>query len=41
MQGIPFAVEVFFAGVGILDWFVFGGEITMSVVSFLSAAGVF
>ena len=23
MQGLPFAVEVFVAGAGILDWFVF------------------
>jgi hypothetical protein len=32
MQGIPFAIEVFVAGVGILDWFVFDGEVTLTVL---------
>lgn len=26
MQGIPFAVEVFAIGVGLLDWLVFNGH---------------
>ena len=35
MHGIPFAIETFVAGVGILDWFVFNGEVTMAVLGFL------
>lgn len=35
MQGIPFAIEAFVAGVGILDWLVFNGVITVSVLRFL------
>jgi len=35
MQGIPFAIETFVAGVGILDWFVFDGEVTLTVLRFI------
>jgi hypothetical protein len=26
MQGVPFAIEAFAAGAGILDWFLFDGH---------------
>jgi hypothetical protein len=35
MQGLPFAVEVFVAGAGILDWFVFQGQITTAALRYL------
>jgi hypothetical protein len=35
MQGLPFAAEVFVAGAGILDWFVFKGQITLAALRYL------
>ena len=35
MQGIPFAAEVFVACAGVLDWFVFNGQITLSALRYL------
>lgn len=35
MQGIPFAVQTFIAGAGILDWLVFHGSITAHVLRYL------
>ena len=35
MQGIPFAIETFVAGVGVLDWLVFNGHVTLTVLRFI------
>jgi hypothetical protein len=35
MQGVPFAAEVFIASAGILDWFVFQGQITLAALRYL------
>ena len=36
MQGIPFAIETFVAGFfGTPDWFVFNGEVTLTVLRFV------
>jgi hypothetical protein len=34
MQGIPFAIETFIAGAGILDWLVFHGTVTTAILRF-------
>lgn len=36
MQGIPFAIEAFAAGLGILDWFLFQGHYTASLWNWLT-----
>ncbi len=35
MQGIPFAIEAFAAGLSAVDWFLFHGHYTTSVVRWL------
>ncbi len=35
MQGIPFAIEAFAAGFGILDWFVFNGHHVTAIFRFI------
>lgn len=35
MQGIPFAIETFVAGAGVLDWLVFKGAVTLAVLRFI------
>lgn len=35
MQGIPFAIEVFTAGLGVVDWFLFHGHYTAIVLRYI------
>jgi hypothetical protein len=37
MHGIAFALEAFIAGMALLDWMYFGGNITSSFMRFVGA----